>query len=274
MATAERYLEATIDTGDGSDGAINHNSGGTVTESTNQVIQATTWAVASGTTYTIDGPGTARAPHIIRATESGTIAGTVDVSGKGYAKVGDRFGRGVGRGIRAGSHTNGKGGGGGFFGNNGGGQSGGWAQTIPLYDILRNALTSLPKGGGSGAGEGQGSASGPVLVVVAPTILASGIIKADGEDGANIGGTTGGPGGGSGGLVVLIGENIDVSNIVISTLGGAGGSANGDSGGSGGNGGLVMLYTDSYTITGATLPSDVYVQQVTRSVPFGVPLYL
>lgn len=190
--------------GDGSDGIFNPGADTTI----DGVKQYTSFNIASGITVT----QTANTGILVIQVQSDvTIAGALNLNGKGYASNGDpavigarRWGSGIGRGY-----------------NNSGGSAYGNEDLLPLY---------LGSSGGSGvsvsgetASAGAGGAGGGAVILIAKKITVTGSITANGNAGANDA-DSGGGGGGSGGSVLLVAQEMSIGTNLVTALGGAGGN--------------------------------------------------
>jgi len=223
--------------GNGADGALNLTSG--TSSLSGGEYWYTTCNIAAGATFT---NFTNNLPIVIRCTGTATIAGTVTVL-QGNTAAQAAYGGGTGGGGGGGTAAGAAGGGmsfasrgigtGGTAGTSSGG-TGGNGNTLAL-NYARLALLALTWGTGGatmmgGTGGGQGGSTGGaaglgggMVVIVAPTIIFTGTINANGTAGtAAPGNSTGGGGGGGGGLVLLAARNL-TNTGTINVTGGAGG---------------------------------------------------
>lgn len=255
--------------GDGSDGA--YADSGNLTQGT--VYQYSTFSLTNGNTLTT--ASTSGKPIIIYVQGDCTIAGTIDLDGKGYDA-------GTG-GAQGGSDTNGdpgtagedyqrngsygtaaSGGTGGQLGATaaGGGKSTTSLTAWQIFDADYNQIHIDSGTGGAGGGGGRsgsspgsdgaggngGAGGGSIIFVVGGdfTFSATGVITLDGvngSDGGDATGSTGSGGGGGGGaggnLWIMYRGTLTNSGTITTTSGsgGTGGDANGAGYGAGGGGG-------------------------------------
>lgn len=207
---------------------------------------------------------------IIRCTGTATIAGTIDLSGKGNqggikpvsgsGRVGTDagFGAAGGGGVGSSSYGGGTGGQGAF--SSGGGGAGSANPTTDASDasvlsartesfierhVGQLSATYLASGamggagGGSGASEvssdgGSGGNGGGCIVIIADEIDFTGTINVNGANGANsVHSSSGSGGGGGGGSVLLVARNFINNTGTITANGGTGGAYGAYNGGAG-----------------------------------------
>ncbi|MBI2462800.1 MAG: hypothetical protein HYV65_01015 [Candidatus Spechtbacteria bacterium] len=199
-----------IDGGDGSDGAIDLANGGsaggctgtglawtvetstcTINLNTKNTFNFTTVDIPVGTSLTINGPYTTVPSAIatLNATGNVTIAGTVNLGGKGYRGGQTHYSAGYGPcGGNVGNYSNG-GGGGGFGGTGGTGIS-------SITGGNNNCTNDHGNGGGDGYSNG-GNGGGGITINSATTITVSGVINANGNIGVDISSSGKSSGGGA-----------------------------------------------------------------------------
>jgi len=237
---------------DGNDGAFSSGGSGNID---GDILNHTTYTVNSGHTLTINtGKGI-----IVIASESITIAGTIDASGLGEAGgvtdndgVSSSFGSGTGGGGGAdgAGATGGDGGDATFMhrtlagGAKGTGIGGNGANgaSHPIANYAGIPPEGLRYGAGGGSGKGNGSVTpyngGGFMAFIAPivTIEATATLNTSGDSGANGGASSGGHGGCAGGDIFIITHNYTDNGGTLNTSGGTGGTSGG-TGGDGGDGG-------------------------------------
>lgn len=175
---------------------------------------------------------------ILAATGNITVAGTIDVSGKGFSGGGSSAnGNGPGAGTGSASSTSGGGGHGGAGGNGtsqgvGGGTYG--SATFPV---------TLGSGGGSGANGVAGSGGGAVELYAGGTLAINSSIIASGTNG-NAGCCSYLAAGGAGGSIMLAGSTISGSSALTAN-GGNGTGQFGVFSGCGGGGRIARHYSTS-----------------------------
>lgn len=221
--------------GDGSDGDI------TLVSNASYDIPKnfTNFTINSGVTLSVTNNLT---PLVIRCTGTCTIAGNIDLSGKGYSG-------GENNAAGSGSKTFGYGAGGGNGGQSAavGGYSfdyaAGIAHLLPKEYARRLSLANLEScfgnGGGGASGDNKfGGSGGGSILIIAKEIICSGAILANGINGDSSTGSLGYGGGGGGGGQILILHKTKTITGTVSALGGAGGAggSGGASGSAGGNG--------------------------------------
>ncbi|MBN1455887.1 MAG: hypothetical protein JW945_06530 [Methanomicrobia archaeon] len=227
-----------------------------------------TFSVRNNSTLTIDGRLTIHARTIF--VEEGS---SINADGKGWSgglgnSPGDN-GTGVGGGLGGNQsktgNAGGDGGGGGGCGGNGGNggenqNSGGNASDLLNYLGPSCAGEVMGSGGGGGGdghdSEGQmiassggdGGSGGGYVCLDAAFIDISGNISACGANGEgklqydeNESYRGGGGGGGSGGWIKIIGDNVNITGVLVAAGGNGGESPAGDGGG-GGGGGIVEVF--------------------------------
>ena len=249
--------------GDGSDGALNVASG-TTTLTTDKIYQYQSINVANGATLTIGGAADNK-PLVMYVRGNVTIAGTINLSGKGavggsggawssptagsagigYSGFGAGGGGGGGESGDSGSNGGNGNAGSGYTAGSGGakgtasyaadGAAGGGCVALitgfTVQDFLKAGLIPLSQGAGGGQGGGSSNASNYWVA-----------------------GGAGGRGGGS--IAIICGGAVNISgSINCSGAVGSGGGSNGysgDSGGGGGGGGgvIVIIYKGTYSLTG------------------------
>ena len=250
--TATFVLQGNIQTGTN----ITIESGGTLEQknTTTQTITGTL-TVASGGTLTHTDNTTAHSYEIDFVTVTTTVAGTIDVSGRGFN--GGTTSRGNGYGTGGGNAVvgdTGYGGGAAYGGYGGAASIGGTQETTTYGSAL--APTDIGSGGAAGnRADAEGGDGGGLIQISATAFTLSGSILANGDNGIGGAGDAGGGGGGSGGSVYLqISSSFNGSGGTIRTNGGNGGDANGEGGG-GGGGRIAIVNYSSYTDP-TTMTSD------------------
>ncbi len=271
--------------GDGRHGAV---SIGTSTTATVEVplYQCTDFTVAAGQTWT----AYAQNPGGFMVTVKGrcTIAGTIDVIGRGGLTTPNDVGRNGYQGYNIGGSGGGGGGGAGSSGGHGapcrtetpmGGYNPGGvvrgAETTWAGDSaataspvnVRNSSGAYTLGGGTGGlatvagtsgssvGSGLGSSMVPSLVN-SMWLFVRGLIHGWGSSGGSGGaaGASGGTGGAGGGYVIIFCEELDFTGVINSSgVAGAAGNGVGAGGGGGGGGGPIIIgYRTLIANTGTT----------------------
>lgn len=152
------------------------------------------------------------------------------------------------------------GGGGGSNGNNYGGGGGGGGGTYGVADLARTHLGGGGAGGGGsafGISGGAGGAGGGLVVIVANTVNVSGLISADGGDGANPGNAYRGACGGSGaGGTILVRAKVSTGSGTLRAVGGAIINGSGQAAGGGGGGvGRIRVELGSGTVPASSPPA-------------------
>ncbi|MCL5411446.1 MAG: fibronectin type III domain-containing protein, partial [Patescibacteria group bacterium] len=232
----------------------------TINTDTKNTFNFTTINITSGSTLTATGSATATKFLTLRATGNATMAGTINLDGKGYPSD-----SGPGAGI-VGSGVNGLGrprgsSGGGYGGKGGSGYqyvTGFWADGGIAYGDSESL--DLGSGGASRSSTLGGAGGGGIRITSGNKISISGVIKANGLTlNSDVGG--GSSGGGSGGKIVLKSKDIDISGSVTAN-GGTGGYSRvyscpkactwdyDDGGGGGGGGRITISYTHGLSKTG------------------------
>jgi len=217
---------------------------------------------------------------IIRCTGIATIAGTINLDGKGVSggvlgvtanTVGVTGGTGLlggagGGGMGGSTPVNG-GAGGGAYGSSGGAYSVNHVTNASTAAAIlariesymeRHSGTLYPSaidngvvGGGGGGSGATGSSSvdgadggngGGCVIIIADEIDFTGAITCDGNNGANTGhSSAGSAGGGGGGFVLLVARNFINSSGSITATGGTGGSGYGYNAGNGADGHFKLI---------------------------------
>jgi hypothetical protein len=191
--------------GDGSDGDI------TLVSNASYDIPKnfTNFTINAGVTLSVTNNLT---PLVIRCTGTCTIAGTIDLSGKGYTSGGGDTTFGFG----AGGGHNGAGTGGGHSYEYGAGVS----HLLPKEYARRLSLANLNPCFGSGGGPVGtallGGSGGGSILIIAKELIISGSVVANGAAGRD------GSGGGAGGQIILLSKSKTITGTV-SVAGGAGG---------------------------------------------------
>jgi len=221
--------------GDGSDGVFNPGANTTI----DGIKQYTSFHIASGITVT----QTANTGVLIIMVQGdATIAGALNLNGKGYGEPGSfefAWGSGLGRGW-----------------HDGGGPAYGNVDLMPIY------LGSAGANGG-GAGWGNGGAGGGAVILVARKITVTGSITANGSTGG------GSSGGGAGGSIWLVALEMSLGTDLLTATGaagltgalyGGGGAGHGAPGGAptnggGGAGAIGRIRLDYKSLTGSTNPA-------------------
>jgi hypothetical protein len=253
--------------GDGSDGAVTIASN--TNYANNTIKQFTNLTVNAG--YTLGCSASANAVLLLFATGTVTINGTISVDGKGGAQNTDYVDSYGGSGGGGGGMASGSGGGGSDGGNTivSGGAGGSYDARYPTaggngddigstnitYFRLRDDLKRYCLGSwGTGGGEGglypgstgaAGGHGGGVVIIFADVVSigATGVITADGANGANASvNNSGGGGGGGGGFIWIVARSYTSSGSVAAS-GGTGGAGNVD-GAAGGDGGAGTVIID------------------------------
>ncbi|MBI2600974.1 hypothetical protein HYW42_03395 [Candidatus Daviesbacteria bacterium] len=254
-----------VDGGDGTDGAIDLTNGSgaggctgtglswsgstcTIATATKSTFNFTTINIPSGTTLTTDGPKTTTNFVTIKATGNVTVAGTINLAGKGYSAPvsGQTAGRGPGGGACSSCQAAGGAGHGGA-----GGQGGGYSARTAA-----GATYTTDDSGSSGAtGQGGvgGAGGGGIKISSGGTVIVSGTINTNGSSGTGDSNT--GSGGGSGGRIALQGGTLTISGSLTANGGnGADGTPSVNYGGGGGGGGRITFeYSGSADTTGSTI---------------------
>ncbi|MFA6454178.1 MAG: tail fiber domain-containing protein [Microgenomates group bacterium] len=232
----------------------------TIDTDTKSTFNFTTINVSAGTTLTTSGTTF----PTLKATGSVTIAGAIDLAGKGYAggltsgNAGcNGYGPGFGRAFN-GNATQGNcafatsinaGGGGGYGGAGGTGAVGSVAGTT--YDTA--AVGSGGGGGGNGGNGYGGAGGGGIQIQSGSTISITGTISANGANGITTAAYAGGGGGGSGGRITLQAASAITNSGTISANGGNGGGSDAGGRGGGGGGGGRITIQDSSGAAGGTI---------------------
>jgi len=199
--------------GDGSDGDI------TLVSNASYDIPKnfTNFTINAGVTLSVTNNLT---PLVIRCTGTCTIAGTIDLSGKGYTSGGGdtTFGFGAG-----GGHS-GAGTGGGHSYEYGAGVS----HLLPKEYARRLSLANLNPcfgsgGGPAGTGVVGGSGGGSILIIAKELIISGSVVANGAAGGAGTLVVTNGAGGGAGGQIILLAKSKTITGTV-SVAGGAGGA--------------------------------------------------
>ncbi len=200
-------------------------------------LNSSAWCVIAADTIDLTAGVTVKArgsrPLVLVATQSITIAGTIDVSsGRGDPPGAGANGPAC---MNSTMPTGGGGGAGGSFGGKGGdagnqtaaASGGGTAAGIVTVTTLQGGCKGQ-SGNGIAAGAG-GNGGGAVYLIGAKSIFVSGTINASGEgaDGATSG-SSGGGGGGSGGFIGLDSPSVQANgSALIFANGGGGGQGSG-----------------------------------------------
>jgi hypothetical protein len=185
------------------------------------------WCVIAGATIDVNMTFTLKArgmrPLVLVATQSITIAGTLDVS----SQLGDMPGAGAdATGCNPGTAPGTSGGGaGGSFGGKGGdsqGVAGGGTAGAKLTPSALRGGCPGQNGNGSSPGTG-GHGGGAVYMIATTSIFVSGTINASGEGGTpGVTGTSGGGGGGAGGYIGLECPSVTSTGVIFANGGGGG----------------------------------------------------
>jgi hypothetical protein len=199
---------------------------------------------------------------VMRVSETLSVEGSIDASGKGFPSTsagwsgGGLFGKGAsGQSVATFSGGGGSatsGGGGSNFGGGGTSNSAFGGFDRLLCGLLGTSICSpsqvaLMGGSGGGSSSGMGGFGGGTIMIFAKSITgANGFIKADGLDGSN--GTGGGAGGGAGGSISIVTDSFVPTNLVAKAKGGVGGNGSSGTGGGGGGGGAVEVQYCSNSI--------------------------
>ena len=205
--------------------------------------------VQSGGTWTHSVNTTAKTHFIDITLATLTVAGTVDVSSKGYQPGNSSScgtagsGSGGGSGYSCGSY----GGGGGAHGGSGG-ASGNIAGGSVYGSVT--APSTLGSGGGGGNATG-GYGGGFVKFTVSGTTTITGTVKADGGNGAT-NGTNAAAGGGAGGGIYIDTGTLAGNGSITANGGNGGDSSLTTNDGGGGGGGRIAIYYTTSTWSGTT----------------------
>lgn len=238
--------------------------------------------INSGGTLTVSGynSSTGKGGRLaFKASENVVVNGSITVAGLGFpGGRGGRYsqpidataGEGPGGGARGTNHY--------FCAENGTG--GTYQENISFYVDL-----DLGSGGGGGGylfykpgsvvicaqNGGDGGAGGGSISIQAKNIVIRGLVSSQGADGGNSSisydddgnkRTSGGGGGGSGGSITIKGDQVDVGNRCLSSLGGRNKLQYGQVGDYAGNGRIDIFYDTSFSGTTAT-PATVSTIDVT-----------
>jgi hypothetical protein len=287
----------------------NYNSTG---DNKAQVIvlpQYTNVTVNSGKTWSAKAwNGTVGGVLAFLATGTVSIAGAVNLSGKGFSQMAaatdgagltgyqgegiagasdtkssapNGNGGGGGEGYAVGSSAGGGGGGNGTTGTNGNNGSGGKVGGTGGNIASTSDLTTICMGGEGGEGGqrlfhgGGGGDGGAIGYIMCNTFTLTGSINLNGAVGGDSGNNdSAGGGGGAGGSLLIQGDVITLGTGLITASGGAGGAGygGGANGGAGGSGVIHIDYITSYT--GTTTPTFSYIQDPSLSTSSGYCLKL
>lgn len=265
--------------GDGSDGAVTYNGGGTTTLSDD--VHATTLTVTNNTNLQVNGfrifaqtsvtVDSGSSIHSNGSDASGWFRGAGAIS-SGPLISATNGGNGFNSAppVNGGSRDPSLGGSGGDGGNGYGsgtnnGASGGTAtapvvaqgsvraglQALNSWMISRGTVEALRPGCGGGGGNangdepsgalgGGGGGGGGYLIIAAKTLTNNGTISANGGNGGNAS-NGGGGGGGGGGVVVTIAETRSGSAPTASAGSGGSGAGGGDNGDAGSAGTVIQI---------------------------------
>jgi hypothetical protein len=208
------------------------------------VIGQTSFAIPAGTTVTANGAATNSIPLVLVATDSITIAGTLDAAGHrngASSPAGADFsGCQSGTNPPSGSMYGGGGQGGSFLAKGGDGGAGSVAgglagAALPEPTAVHGGCPGRSGANSNGAG---GTGGGAVYLIASASISITGRVDASGGGGNSsndftLAGSPGGSGGGAGGMIGLDAPSVSIGGAVcaVGGGGGAGSSSQSSSGG-------------------------------------------